>query len=233
MIHTHKRLLHALCAAAFSIPLFAQGFSFGLIGGVELNSDFHYRPGRTFPVVLIEDVPTTIRSAFERSRFAPKLGLKVEYEFTTRWSVEVGILIHRPTFTSTFTYDPPIRQFRLPDSPRISRQVSRYDEAIWEVPLLAKRTFGVGRRTVILEGGPSFRPFGGIDGPGRFGITAGVGTMWRINRARLQPSIRYTRWSDVRQSFTPAPFRRDEISVVLAADARGATLRGASGRQPL
>ena len=237
MIHPHKRLLHALCAAAFSIPLFAQGFSIGLIGGVELNSDFHYRPGRTFPGVLFDDVPTTIRSAYERSRFAPKFGLKVEYEFTTRWSVEAGLLIHRPTFTSTststFTFDPPIRQFSLPDTPRVSRQVSRYDEAIWEVPLLAKRTFRVGHGTVIVEGGPSFRPFGGSDGPGRFGMTGGVGTIWRINRVRLQPSIRYTRWSDVRQPFTPAPFRRDEITLVLAAETRGATLRGAPGRQLL
>ena len=57
--------------------------------------------------------------------------------------------------------------------------------------------------------------------------------MWRVNRVRLQPSIRYTRWIDVRQPFTPAPFRRDEITLVLAAETRGATLRGAPGRQPL
>lgn len=218
---------------AFPIPLFAQGFSFGLIGGVELNSDFHYRPDRTYPNVVFDGVPTTIQSTFERSRFAPKFGLKIEYEFTTRWSVETGLLIHRPMFTATSTFDPPVRQFSLPDSPRISRQVTRYDEAIWEVPLLAKRTFQVGRITLIVEAGPSLRPFGGIDGPGRFGMTGGVGTMWRVNRVRLQPSIRYTRWSDVRQPYTPAPFRRDEITVLLAADARGATLRGTSGRQPL
>jgi hypothetical protein len=233
MIRTHNRILNALLAAAFAIPVFAQGFSFGLIGGVELNSDFHYRAGRTFPVVLFDNVPTTVRSAYERSRFAPKLGLKVEYEFTPHWSVEAGLLIHRPTFTSTFTYDPPIRQFASPNSPLISRDVSRYDEAIWEVPLLAKRTFEVGRRAVILEGGPSFRPFGGIDGPGRFGITGGVGTTWHVNRVRLQPSIRYTRWSDVRQPYTPAPFRRDEITLLLAVDAKGANLRGARERQPL
>ncbi len=233
MIHPFKRLLRALCAATFSIPLFAQGFSFGLIGGVELNSDFPYWSGRTFPGFVFDGVPTTVRSAYERSRFAPKLGLKIEYEFTTRWSVETGLLIHRPTFTSTFTYDPPIRQFNSPESPRISRDLSRYDEAIWEVPLLAKRTFTLGRGTLIVEGGPSFRPFGGIDGPGRFGMTGGVGTMWRVSRVRLLPSIRYTRWSDVRQPYTPAPFRRDEITVVLAADARGAILRRASGRQPL
>jgi hypothetical protein len=56
--------------------------------------------------------------------------------------------------------------------------------------------------------------------------------MWRVNRLRLQPSIRYTRWSDVRQPYTPAPFRRDEISVLLAVDTRAATLPGAPGRQP-
>lgn len=233
MIRTHNRILHALCAAAFSIPVFAQGFSFGLIGGVELNSDFHHRSDRTLPGLLFEGVPTTVGVAYERSRFAPKLGLKIEYEFSTRWSVEAGLLIHRPTFTSTVTYDPPIRQFASPNSPLISRDVSRYDEAIWEVPLLAKRTFEVGGRSVILEGGPSFRPFGGIDGPGRFGITGGVGTRWRVNRVRLQPSIRYTRWSDVRQPYSPAPFRRDEITLVLAVEAKGSNLRGAPGRQPL
>jgi hypothetical protein len=228
-----SHLLHALCAALFSIPLFAEGFSFGLIGGVELNSDFHYRPDRVFSGVVFDDVPTTVRIAYERSRFASMFGLKIEYEFTTHWSIETGLLLHRPTFISTTTFDPPIRQFSSPQSPRICRQVSRYDEVIWEVPFLAKRTFAVGRRTFILEGGPSFRPFGGIDGPGRFGMTGGVGAMWRVNGVRLQPSIRYTRWSDVRQPFTPAPFRRDEITVVLAADARGPSLRGPSGRQPL
>lgn len=233
MIHAHRRILYALCLAAITTPVFAQGFSFGLIGGVELKSDFPYRADRTFPAVLFDNVPTAVRIAYERSRFAPKLGLKVEYEFTHRWSVEAGFLIHRPAFTSTDTFDPPIKQFSLPDSPRISRQVSRYDEAIWELPLLAKRNFRVGSRNLILEGGPSFRPFGGIDGPGRFGITGGFGTMWRVDRIRLRPLMRYTRWSDVRQPFTPAPFRRDEITLLLAADASGATLRGAPGRQPL
>jgi hypothetical protein len=128
---------------------------------------------------VIDGVPATVRFAYERSRFAPKLALKMEYEFTTRWSVETGLLLHRPTFTSTTTFDPPVRQFSLPDSPRISRQVSRYDEAIWEIPVLAKRSFGFAGRAIILEGGPSFRSFGGIDGPGRFGITAGVGNVAR------------------------------------------------------
>jgi hypothetical protein len=50
----------------------------------------------------------------------------------------------------------------------------------------------------------------------------------------LEPSLRYTRWSDVRTGYyIDEPFRRDEIALLLAVDTRGATLRGPSGRQPL
>jgi hypothetical protein len=57
--------------------------------------------------------------------------------------------------------------------------------------------------------------------------------MWHAGPLRLQPSLRYTRWNGTRQVSDLAPFRRDELALVLEADASGATLRGSSGRQPL
>ena len=230
MSHTRSSFLRALWLAVVTTPIFAQGVSFGLIGGLELNSDFQYRAGGT-SAFTVDNVSTTQRIAFDRSHLVSKFGVKLEYDFTPRWSLDVGILIHRPTFTTTYAFDPPLRQF--PDGPLISRTVTRYNEGVWEVPVLAKRRFMAGRRTLMLEGGPSFRPFGGMDGPGRFGVTGGIGTQWRAGRVRLEPSLRYTRWTDVRQSYTPAPFRRDEVALLLAVDTSGATLRGASGREPL
>jgi hypothetical protein len=217
-------------ASVAGTTVFAQGISFGVVGGLELNSDFHYRADTT-QFFTLDNIPRTATSAFERTRFSPKFGMKIEYEFTSRWSLETGVLVHRSVFTSTYTLDPP---YKYPNGLVTSGEVMRYNEAVWEVPLLAKRYFAIGHRALILEGGPSFRPLGGLDGPGRFGITGGIGTMWHAGPLRLQPSLRYTRWSDIRQSSGLATqFRRDEISFLLSADASGATLRGSSGRQPL
>jgi hypothetical protein len=215
-------------AAVITRPVFGQGVSFGVIGGMELNSDFQYRADTT-QVYIMNNAPATLATTFERSHFSPKIGVKVEYEFTPRWSIEADVLFHRSEFTSTYTFDPP---FQYQGGPIISRQIERYNKPIWETPVLVKRHFMIEHRPLILEGGPSFRPLGGVLGPGRFGMTGGIGTKWRAGPLRLQPSLRYTRWSDIRLGYIPVTFRRDQIDLLLAVDTRAATLRGPSGRQP-
>ena len=95
--------MRAAGGAAITAPLVAQGISFGVVGGVE-------------PPMLSDNVPTAVRSAFTRTRFVPNFGLQLEYEFTARRVVEAGLLLRRPAFTSTFTYNAAIRQFNSPDA---------------------------------------------------------------------------------------------------------------------
>lgn len=207
------------------LPLTAQEFSIGVIGGSNLNGHISPRPYRAFTG---GDPVQSVSISSRINAFSPKIGPKFEIDFLNNWSAETGILVQRSVATSTVRWDPPL--FIAPDRPPIAQQTERYDEAIFEIPVLVKRRVPLGRADLILEGGPSFRPFGGFDGPGKAGITAGVGTRFTVGHVRWQPTIRYTRWqaSDSRERF-----RQDELSVLLEADIRSSLHGHGDAHAPL
>ena len=165
--------------------------------------------------------PTTFFVSRTSSSFAPRVGPKVEIDFGERWSFETDFLYHRPAWTQIVRYDPPIPI--RPAGPPVPEQIDRFDEPIIEIPVLAKHRFSLGRATLVLEVGPSFLPFGGFDGPGKIGVTGGVGTAFSVGRLRLQPTIRYSRWPSSPEEAAGGlggglPFRRDRVSLVVGAD---------------
>lgn len=209
-------LRKALTAVVFSLifvlaaPVDAQRLSIGVIGGVNAGDDFPLRADRTD---IGGNPPLTIRTFNRTSSYTPKFGPKVEFALTEDWSVESAILFQQPLYSVRVTYDPPLTQG--PGRPPVAEQVNRYNEAIFEIPVLLKYRTPVWQR-LVLEAGPSFRPFGGFDGPGSVGITGGVGLAFHVGPLRLQPTVRYTRWSSSDERFPR--FLQNNLSLLLSAD---------------
>ncbi|MBI1355083.1 MAG: outer membrane beta-barrel protein [Acidobacteria bacterium] len=200
----------------------AQELSLGVIGGLYLNDDFRSRPDQFFEST---EPLRSVSISRESSSFTPRIGPKVQVDFGQRWALEADVLFHRPVWTYTARYDPPIES--RPGGPLVSEFVDRFDELMIEIPILAKRRFRLGGANLILEGGPALLPFGGYDNPGKVGIVGGVGTVFGAGPLRLQPTVRYTRWSaspEEASGGSPYPFRRDRISVLLGVDLPAASL---------
>ena len=191
-----------------------------------MGGDFHVREGS---VLVGGNPPRTYSNFYQGSSYTPKIGPKVEFMLNEAWSVESAILFQQPVYTSRAVYDPPWQIY--PDRPPLSEQSDRYNEAVFEIPVLAKYRAPVWTRRLVLEVGPSFRPFGGFDGPGRIGITGGVGIAFHAGAVRLQPTVRYTRMQ-AGESHHPT-FRQDNISLLLVADIPSTRLPRASRNSPL
>lgn len=202
-------LVSALLLAGV-IPASAQRLSIGVVGGVNVGDDFTLQQDR---VGTGGNPPLTIRTFNRTSSFTPKIGPKVEFALTKEWSVEAAIFFQQPLYTLRAEYDPPLELHF--GQPPVSEQVNRYNEAIFEIPLLLKYRTPLWRR-LVLEAGPSFRPFGGFDGPGSIGITGGIGVAFHAGPVRFQPTVRYTRWSASEVRFPQ--FRQDNVSLLLNAD---------------
>lgn len=204
-----KLLLLFTTLTMASNPLPAQKLSLGFIGGLNLNDDFRGRP--TYFGPLPDGSNLTVR--YSSTAYRPLLGGKAELRLALGWSIEANLLYHRATYTTRYSFDPPTTLFgRTP----LARDVSRNDENLVELPILAKYQFAVGPAHVLLEAGPSFRPFLGPNGPGSIGFTTGVGASFSAGPIRLQPVIRYTRWQD--SDRYRSPLRRDVVSLVVGAD---------------
>jgi hypothetical protein len=68
----------------------------------------------------------------------------------------------------------------------------------WQLPVLARYRFSLGRLRPFLEGGPSFRSTGNLNSsePSHFGVSAGGGVETEWRRLRIAPRVRYTRWAE-------------------------------------
>lgn len=88
----------------------------------------------------------------------------------------------------------------------------------WQLPILAKFTFGNGPLRPFVEGGPSFRITGNLNNtdPGHYGLTAAIGAETRWRWLRLTPTVRYTRWSgDNSAGVEPQAFtKRDQVELL-------------------
>ncbi|MCB9383266.1 MAG: outer membrane beta-barrel protein [Bryobacterales bacterium] len=206
----------------------AQKLSIGVIGGLYLTDDFRSRPDLSFTAL---DPPRTFGLTRTSTSFTPRIGPKIELDFNEEWSLETDILFHRPVWTSTARYDPPIVTY--PDGPAVAVQEERFDDSILEIPVLLKRRLRVFGAPVTLGAGPAFVPFGGFDGPGKVGVAASLGTEFRVGRVRFQPQLRYSRWAlsphEKAYGYGSPPIRRDMLSVLVGADIPAASL-GDSGR---
>ncbi|MCZ2154961.1 MAG: PorT family protein [Bryobacterales bacterium] len=208
-----------------AVPGYAQRLSIGVIGGVNAGDDFVPGPDRTD---VGGNPPLTVRLFNRTSSFTPKIGPKAEFALTKDWSVESAILFQQPLYTFRVTYDPPLVIY--PTQPPVAEQVERYNEAIFEIPVLLKYRTPPWRR-LVLELGPSFRPFGGFDGPGSVGVTAGAGLAFHAGSVRFQPTVRYTRWSSSGARFPT--FRENNLSLLMNVDLPPENLRRGTQGSPL
>ncbi|MBV9301827.1 MAG: hypothetical protein JOY62_16530 [Acidobacteriaceae bacterium] len=162
--------LSAFCAAS----AFGQRFSFGVVAGGSLTSDFVDQ--------TVEDIRTypTAKDYIVGPTFAVTL--------PATFSIEVDALYRPMHYTFAVV---------LPDGTLGS--VSPATVITWEVPVLAQYKFresGVPIRP-LLELGPSFRVSGNLNGssPSTYGITSGAGIEAHFWKLRVAPQLRYTRWA--------------------------------------
>jgi hypothetical protein len=90
----------------------------------------------------------------------------------------------------------------------------------WEFPILAKYRLPGGRARPFIEGGPSFRTAGNLNGtnPSHFGVSGGVGVETRWLGLNFAPTLRYTRWTrdDPNGVFAQPTTRRDQLELLVS-----------------
>ncbi len=133
-------------------------------------------------------------------------GLQIEYEFTSRLSV-AGNGIYRPLRGFSLSY--------------FEGRTFRYEFTVltWEFPVLAKYVLkGQTAWKPLIEGGPSFRASGNLNGysPSGRGVTAGLGFETVTRRIKVAPRLRYTRWASetLRYSWMSRT-RQDEVQFLV------------------
>lgn len=102
--------------------------------------------------------------------------------------------------------------------PRILSERARATVLTWEFPVLAKYKLGAVGRGSFLELGPSFRASGNTNAtsPSPYGITAGVGIERTVQRLRVAPAVRYTRWAaDQATQWSPGSTIRNQVDLVV------------------
>lgn len=155
----------------------AQRVSLGVVVGGYANDDFdsHYAPGPGY-------VPSIVRS--ESGGYV--VGSSLDVHLFPRLSLGLEALYRPLHYGDAVTVQNGVIGF------------IRTPVVTFEFPVLAKYKFSLGRVRPFLEGGPSFRTAGNLNGanPSHFGVNAGVGleTQWRS--IRIAPKVRYARWAD-------------------------------------
>lgn len=171
-----RHLLLLICGAA---SVFGQTVEYGLLGGGSLTDAFHSQTVPTGSATL----------PFDRFYSSSKdwiLGASVEFRLQRYLSLEVNGLYRKLHFV-TAGVEPGGSLNSVSPSPVIT----------WEFPVLAKYRFRWRGVEPFVEGGPSFRTAGNLNGtdPSHYGGTAGVGFDVHVGILNISPVLRYTRWS--------------------------------------
>lgn len=185
--------LHACCNGGmrFSLALLfliscasAQRLSLGVAGGGSTTDAFRDRVQPvSIPDLGLGPMPVAERSFSQAKDYV--VGATIEWQFNPRWSVEGDALFRKLHMAN---------QIIRSDG---SRGIFGISPVItWEFPVLAKYRFGARKWTPFLEGGPSFRTAGNLNGtnPSHVGAAAGLGVEWKWGPLKFAPVVRYTRW---------------------------------------
>ena len=172
---SHMRVsiaVFAACLSGFSTAAFGQLFSLGVIGGASLTEDFQ---NQIFDHFIAYSTPKRWLA-----------GGMVEVRLPLHLSVEVDGLYHELEFTSAF-----IEPNGTPNS------VSPAPVVTWEFPVMVKYRFSLPILKPFVEGGPTFRTAGNLNGtlPSNHGFTAGVGVEAHAWKLKIAPQVRYLRWA--------------------------------------
>lgn len=115
------------------------------------------------------------------------IGAALELHFNPRWSLEVDGLFRQLHLTSAV----------VAADGALSR-ISPGPVVTWQFPFLAKYRISSGRLRPFIEGGPSLRTAGNLNGfnPSHYGGTVGAGIAWRWRSVNIAPTVRFTRWGE-------------------------------------
>jgi hypothetical protein len=201
-----RQFLLLICGAA---TLFGQTVEYGVLGGGSLTDAFHSQTVPTGSATL----------PFDRFYSSSKdwiLGASVQFRVTRFLSFEVNGLYRKLHFV-TAGVEPGGSLNSVSPSPVIT----------WEFPVLAKYRFQWRGVHPFLEGGPSFRTAGNLNGtnPSHYGGTAGVGFDLRVGALNISPALRYTRWA-ADSSRSAQPNSNPNQLEFLVGVSHGSELRG-------
>jgi hypothetical protein len=183
-----------LTAAAHDAP--GQNLSVGVIGGGSLTDSFSKQTAPAGPVSIV---------GYSQSKDYVA-GATLELKLLRHWSVEVDGLYRELHFT-TASVLPGGSLAGISPSPVIT----------WEFPVLAKYRFDVWKAKPFVELGPSFRTAGNLNGtnPSHVGVSTGIGLAIEARKLRIEPMIRYTRWTPDGASPFPAKSNADQVELLV------------------
>lgn len=171
-----RHFLLLICGAA---TVLGQTLEYGVLGGGSLTDAFHSQTVPTGSATLPFD-------RFYSSSTDWILGASAEFHIKRYLSLEVNGLYRKLHFV-TAAVEPGGSLNSVSPSPVIT----------WEFPVLAKYRFRWRGVQPFVEGGPSFRTAGNLNGtdPSHYGGTAGAGLDVHVGILNISPVLRYTRWS--------------------------------------
>lgn len=142
-----------------------------------------------------QDFPAYTGEARRVADFRSAAGLMAEVEIARNVSMEVNGLYRRLHFEN---------------APEVV--------VTWQIPVLAKYTFGYKPVRPFIEAGPSFRTTGNLNNtdPAHVGGTAGIGVDARWRRLRITPTVRYTRWAEDNPALVASQnfSKRDQVELL-------------------
>jgi hypothetical protein len=210
MLPALKRNIFVLFAVGSLLiaPAKAQKLSVGVVGGASVTDAFS---ASLVPSSFPGNLPGTPVGSVSYSQSKDwVLGAMIEWRLTSSWSLEADGLFRTLHMT---------RASLLADGTLGSAGPAPV--ITWEFPILAKyRLLPSARARPFIEGGPSFRTAGNLNGtnPSHFGMSAGVGVEAHWLGLDFAPTLRYTRWAwdDPNRSFGSPSTRPDQLELLLS-----------------
>jgi hypothetical protein len=201
-----------------SFSAMGQNLSVGIIGGGSLTDSF---PLRTRPLGGGPLVGYSSDTSYSSSKDYI-VGPAVEFWFLPHWSVEVDGMYRKLHYTTA--------------SMLINGSlagVSPSPVITWEFPVLAKYHFELWKVKPLFELGPSFRTAGNLNGtgPSHVGFTSGIGIGMDVRNLKIEPVLRYTRWTADGVSVFQAKSKPDQLELLVGFSvAPESNLRPLGGR---
>ncbi len=190
---------------------YSQKVSIGGVVGANITEDFHSRSD-SIPADVFGNGTTVTFKRWSNSRHFIA-GPKIEVTFDNPFSIEVNALYREIRSSNQTIYDPPVT---FPGGQTLSSSVRTTQvHTTWEFPVLAKYRFLPTDSKVnpFLAVGPSFRPAGSGSGMSHYGITAGAGLNFQVNRLNIAPTLRYTRWAS--GNISNSSMKRDQVEFLV------------------
>lgn len=141
-----------------------------------------------YPVTRgFSELASMVRPIKEKTNYL--VGISTQTNLTHRLAIEIDG-IYKPLRSGEGASDP--RRFMV---------------ITWQFPMLAKYRLTASKWAPVVEGGPSCRLAGNLNGynPSHYGITVGAGAETRTHGMRLSPAVRYTRWAVDKSPYSGRP----------------------------